>query len=1187
MAYTDINSEDRLVQETFAEHLAQQLGWESVYAWNSETFGPDSLLGRASTSEVVLVRDLRAALLRLNPGLPAAAIDEAVAALTTHDHTRSLVQHNRAFHGLLRDGVPVSWRDAAGQSRQTQARVIDFDDPLNNRFMVVRELKMTGLRTPNYNRRADLVCFVNGLPLVFIELKAVYVNIRAAYEGNLKDYLDENVIAHAFHHNAFIVVSNGSSARYGSITSEWEHYAEWKRLAEADKGSVAAEVLLNGMLDRGRLLDLLENFILFDESRAGAARKVVARNHQVLGVNLAVGAVQKQEDLKARLQPGERLRHSLVSIPLDEPAVDKKLMGEAANEPALVALHAAEPPAAGLKAPEATREISLIERAHLDLGRLGVVWHTQGSGKSYSMLFFAEKVRRKLPGNFTFLLMTDRNDLDTQIHKTFVGCGVADDATPRAESGEALRTLLGQNHRYVFSLIHKFNQDVDPKQPYSERDDIIVISDEAHRTQSGRMARNMRIALPNAAFIGFTGTPLFKHDQITRRIFGGYVSRYDFKRSEQDGATVKLVYENRGEKLGVAHKDLNDRIAAAIEKADLEPDQQAKLQKLLGQDYEVITADERLAKIANDFVEHCAARWEAGKALLVCIDKVTCGRMLKLAQPLWLAKAGSVRLAAADKMVEIGAATDAELRQQLHAQRDRLLAQAQWLDETILGLIVSEAQGEVAEFNRWGFDIIPHRALMKKGFETPDGQRVDVESAFKNPQHRFRVAVVCAMWLTGFDVECLSTLYIDKPMKAHTLMQAIARANRRFAGKDFGLVVDYNGMLGSLRAALAMYALGDDAAGAAEIVAPLKDRVVALDVAITEAESFLRGLGFEPNRLTGATGWVRIAALADAVEAINAAGRIDKPVDATVTAADASTSGDVKRGAGLADLPKGADHARQRFEILARAIFQRFKALVTEPTVHLYAERHDNIEAIYKKLGEKCDTADVTELLKALHRIVNEAITTESPGADQARGLTVDLSRIDIEKLQAEFAKKVKHKATAIEDIRKLVERKLVLLLARNPQRMNFDIRYREIVAQYNLDKDRATVEETLAKLLALSQSLDDEQRRAAREGLSEDELAIFDLLEKKTLTGTERERIKQSSRDLLAELQRIITPLDQWTEKEQTRAEVETHILDSVFVLPEPPYSQADKDAMAKLLYEHVWQQRMGGRFGQEGRVG
>jgi type I restriction enzyme R subunit len=444
MAYTDVNSEDHLVQATFAAHLENELGWESVYAWNHETFGPDGTLGRKDTRDVVLVRDLRAALVRLNPELPQAAIDDAVAALTQHDPTRSLVQHNRGFHALLRDGVPVHWRNGAGQMRQTQARVIDFRDPLNNRFLAVRELKITGLRTPGYNRRADLVCFVNGLPLVFIELKAVYINVRQGYEKNLRDYLDETVIAHAFHHNAFIVVSNGDAARYGSVTSGWDHCAEWKRQDEADTGSVAAQVLLDGMLARSRLLDLLENFIVFDESRAGAVRKVVARNHQVMGVNRAVAAVVRQEALKAQYPPAERLRHKVVTIPLAEPrAVDADAMGDAANAASMTVVHVADSVTPG----RAPREITLIERVHPDLGRLGVVWHTQGSGKSYSMLFFAEKVRRTVPGNFTFLLMTDRNDLDSQIYKTFLGCGVVPPSTPRAESGEALRELLQQNHR--------------------------------------------------------------------------------------------------------------------------------------------------------------------------------------------------------------------------------------------------------------------------------------------------------------------------------------------------------------------------------------------------------------------------------------------------------------------------------------------------------------------------------------------------------------------------------------------------------------------------------------------------------------------------------------------------------------------------------------------------------------------
>ena len=1133
MAVTPINSEDRLVQATFAEHLKQMLGWDSIYAWNQETFGPNGTLGRADTKEAVLTRDLRAALGRLNPDLPASAVENALRELTVYDVSRSMVQHNRDFYRLLRSGVPVEYRDAQGRLKSARARVIDFDNaPGSNRFLAVRELKLTGIRTPNYNRRADLVCFVNGLPLVFIELKAVYKNIREGFDNNLSDYMDENVIAHAFHHNAFLIVSNGDRARYGSITSEWGHFAEWKRHDEADKGSLEAEVLLNGMLAHDKLLDIIENFILFDDSKPGATRKVIARNHQVLGVNRAVASVARQEELKQEFPSERRLRYRVVELPLESriPAENESVAGRA---------EAASP-----FIPEGPVEI--IERAHPDLGRLGVFWHTQGSGKSYSMAFFAEKVRRKLEGNFTFLLMTDRNDLDSQIYKTFIGCGIADDKTPRTASGDDLERRLKENHRFVFSLIHKFNKDVDPKQPYSERDDIIVISDEAHRTQAGRLARNMRLALPNASFLGFTGTPLFKQDELTRRIFGDYVSRYDFKRSEEDGSTVKLVYDNRGEKLGIAPTDLNDRIATKIEEADLDPDQMALLDKLLGQDYEVITADERLEKIAADFVEHCATRWQSGKSMLVCIDKVTCARMLQLIVPRWQAKAADVRSATEAKRGEAEAASDESVRVALAQKAVELAAQADWLDETIVEIIISDAQNEVADFKKWGFDIIPHRARMKQGFQTADGQRVDVETAFKNPDHPFRVAIVCAMWLTGFDVECLSTLYIDKPMKAHNLMQAIARANRVYPGKDFGLIVDYNGMLKSLREALAQYALGDDGEGGTEIVVPIEERLQALIEAIEATEAHLRGLGFDPAVLIGSTGFARIKGLKDAVEV-------------------AYTS----------------DEAKRRFEILARQVFVRFKALLMEPSAFAYAERHDNIEAIYKKLAERRDTADVTELLKELHRIVNEAIRTQAPGGDQADGLTFDLSQIDMEKLRDEFANKVRHKATALQDIREIVEQKLAEMLTLNPSRMDYQQRYEEIVAGYNREKDRVTIEETFRRLTELMHELDDEQKRAVQEGLNEDELALFDLLKKENLGRTERERVKQSSRDLLTAIKARLAVLDRFWEKEQTKAEVRVFILDEVFAnLPTPPFTVQDKEAVATEVYDHVWQQAVSGDF-------
>ena len=449
------------------------------------------------------------------------------------------------------------------------------------------------------------------------------------------------------------------------------------------------------------------------------------------------------------------------------------------------------------------------------------------------------------------------------------------------------------------------------------------------------------------------------------------------------------------------------------------------------------------------------------------------------------------------KRMEAESAADEVDRAKILEEADKLTAQVAWLDETSVEIIISEAQNEVRDFARWGFDIAPHRALIKRGFDTVNGKRIDVETAFKNPKHRFRVAIVCAMWLTGFDVECLGTLYIDKPMKAHTLMQAIARANRVYPGKDFGLIVDYNGVLRSLREALAQYALGDDGDDGddgEEIVEPVEERVQALIEAIEATEGHFRGLGFDPATLIDSTGFDRIRGLSDAVEAVYS-----------------------------------SDEAKRRFELLSRQVFKRFKALLMEPSVYQYAERHDNIEAIYKKLSEHRDTADVTALLKELHRVVNEAIRTQAPGDDQAEGLTFDLSEIDMEKLRDEFAKKVRHKATALQDIREIIEQKLAEMLARNPTRMDFQQKYEEIVADYNREKDRVTIEETFRRLTELVEGLDAEQKRAVEEGLSEDELAVFDLLKRDDLARTDRNRVKQASRDLLASIKARLDKLDRF----------------------------------------------------------
>lgn len=1143
MAITNINGEDRLVQATFADHLQDHCGWESVYAFNTETFGPTGSLGRSHEKDVILAPDLKAAISRLNPDLPDHVKKQAFEKITQVDFSRTLVQHNQTFYDYIRGGVPVTWRDpATDEERNERAKVIDFADGEtagvpNNRFLAVRELKVQGLGVPHYNRRADIVCFVNGLPLVVIELKAVYRNIRQGFDDNLTDYMSPTSINHLFHHNVFLVVSNGDRAKYGSITSKWEHFAEWKRNDEKQKGELDAKFLLDGMLERRRFLDIVENFILFDASRPDGVRKIVARNHQVLGVNRAVASVFKQEELKERFPIQERLRYRMVTVEMPERTT------ETSDDP-LEYEHTADATMNVREASPRTMELPLVERAHPDLGRLGVFWHTQGSGKSYSMAFFAQKVRRKVPQSFTFVVMTDREDLDDQIFRTFVGCGVANEKTPRAGSGDELKELLQQSHRFVFSLVHKFNKDVKPDEPYSESDNIIVMSDEAHRTQAGKLARNMRLALPNASFIGFTGTPLFKRDHLTRRIFGSYVSKYDFKRSQEDNSTVRLVYENRGEKLGLARLDLNDRIAEKVAEADLDQDQTRLLEKLLGQDYEVITADDRLDKLADDFVEHCSMRWQSGKAMLVCVDKITCGRMLERIKPRWQRRINELKAQVPIAEAQVAATSDPGLREKRSEELADLRARIAWMESTIIAINISEAQNEVRDFARWGIDIVPHRDLIKRGFTDASGKTLTLEDAFKKPEHPFRVAIVCAMWLTGFDVECLSTLYIDKPLKAHTLMQAIARANRVYPGKDCGVIVDYNGMLKSLRKALAQYAVGDDdATPPDEIAEPIENLVASLIDALEVVEGFLLELGFDVSRFVGATGFNRIEVIKDGVNAVCA-----------------------------------TDETRRRFEIMARELFNRFRALVTEPSIYTYAERHDNIEAIYKKLDEKRDTADVTALMKELHRIVNNAIRAAGPGEDHAEGLSIDLSEVDFEKLKEEF-KRVPRRNIALRDIRDVIEQKLQAMITTNPLTMDYYRRYQEIIADYNREKDRTTVEQTFAALIALAESLDAEQQRTVEEGLTTEELAIFDLLKRDKLSQKDREKVKQASQSLLASIRELLAPMEHWTRNAQTQAEVETSILDWLFeTLPRPPFNDEETNELAGRLYEHVWQQSEAG---------
>jgi len=1061
-------TEDILVQKTTADYLEKVLGWESIYAYNKEDFGPDSLLGRSSDREVVLVRSLRKKLVELNPGLPDEAFDDAVRQITSSTMTQSLIAINNEKYDFHRDGVQVAFKNDKDERVRQRLKLFDFDNPENNDFLCVREFWIRG---ELYRRRADIIGFVNGIPLLFMELKNVSKDIRAAYEQNFKDYLD--TVPHLFHHNACVILSNGIDGKVGSVTSKYEHFHEWKRLAEDQPGIVNMETLLKGVCEKGNLIDLIENYILFDDS-TGKTKKILAKNHQFLGVNRAIEAVKDR---------------------------------------------------------------------HNRNGKLGVFWHTQGAGKSYSIVMFTRKVHRKLGGNYTFLILTDRDDLDTQLYKTFAGCSVVDnDRDPcRASSGTHLKALLGEHKSHVFSLIQKFNQEVDSSQAYNTRDDIIVITDEAHRTQYGTLALNMRNALPNASYMGFTGTPLFKDDEITRKVFGDYISTYDFQRAVEDNATVPLYYDARGDKLGVAIGDLNERLAAKLEELEIDDiDTQQRLEQELKRDYHIITSETRMDQVAKDFVTHYSTSWETGKAMFVCIDKVTCVRMYNKIQKYW-----------DEYILKLERSTGylSDDQEELYHER-----QITWMRETRMAVVVSEEQGEVEKFRKWDLDIRPHRKLVKEGIDLPESmrekpkfrnmQRLDLDDAFKEEEHPFRVAIVCAMWLTGFDVPSLSTLFLDKPLKAHTLMQAIARANRIHEGKNNGMIVDYCGILKNLRKALATFAgTGDDGrdggSGGDEPAKPEEQLLADLSEAISMVRSFLDEKKAPLENIITQTGFARNGAILAAKEVANE-----------------------------------NDETRKRFEIMCRIVFKLFKSCLTIEGINDYRGEYGAINIIYKSLQKDKEKADISDIIRQLHEVVDSAIDVQ-PEESAEEDQIYDISKIDFERLKKEFERS-STKNTTVQNLKTAIEQRLMQLLKQNPLRTNFQKHYEDIVAEYNNEKDRVTIEKTFEALLIFVDEMTEEQSRAVREGLDEESLALYDLILKPDLSSKDIKYLKSIAVNLLMTLKTEKLQIDHWRDKEATRDSVRLVIRDYLWSdetgLPVDSFTEDEVKSISKEVFQHIF---------------
>jgi type I restriction enzyme R subunit len=1034
------------IEQALLQRLQHQCGFDALNCYTAQPDDPNDGSGRSDKREVVLAGRLRAALERLNPQAPPQAVDQALAELLLPRTAMSLVAANREMDNLIRDGVPVTYKPETGpqvgQAVTERLRVIDFDapDPRDgrNHYLAVTQLWVRG---EHGYRRPDMLLYVNGLPLVFVELKNSNVKLRAAFEDNLTTYKSE--IPQLFTANALCLLSNGIETKLGSITAQWEHFFNWLRVDDEkevlDRTAIAAQGLsveraVLGLLKPDRLLDYVENFCVFYRE----TQKVIAQNHQFLGVNNAFAQFQHRRELK---------------------------------------------------------------------GKLGVFWHTQGSGKSFSMVFYTRKIFRKLTGNFTFVIVTDRDDLDGQIYRNFLHTGVVapkDDVRPR-DSGK-LREMLGKNKRVVFTLIQKFRYDKGRDYPLlSDRDDIVVIVDEAHRTQYAGLAENMRAGLPYANFLAFTGTPLLGKERKTNAWFGDYVSEYNFQQSVEDGATVPLFYEKRVPEVLIQNDDLSEEFAEILEDENLDPQAQEKLEKRFAQEMEVVKREDRLDTIARDIVYHFPRRGYLGKGIVISVDKFTAVTMFDKVQALWKAelKALNGRISTTKNDVE----------------RQRLKRLKTWMGAAQMAVIVSEEAGEDEKFAMKKLDIKPHRQRMN----ALDAHGHDIEFNFKDPEHPLQLVFVCAMWLTGFDAPTVSTLYLDKPMQGHTLMQTIARANRVTSheilgvAKRHGEIVDYYNVFRRMKKALKDYAAGPE-----DEELPVQDKsqlFALLDEAIEQGLAYCHSQGVPLHEALG--------------------------------------RGDVftKLGQfnGFANTLLASEEQRKSFNVYESTISSLYEACKPE----VLDQKKGRVVSAFQYLRGVMDSiveqGDIDSAVQRIEALLDASVVVDNTEAFSVkefeaqyeivrRGKAWDLGKVNVEKLREEF-KKAPFKNIEIADLQSFLQRKLAEMLAQNSTRGDFLQRLQNVIDAYN--SGATSTENYYEELTAYAQELKEEAERHIREGLTEDELELFDLLKKDALTQEETLRVKLAAKHLLRRLvdEHPKVLVQNWHQSAQTQKQVRAEI--------------------------------------------
>ncbi len=997
--------------------------------------GPDLAPGEAaaerdSFGDVVLIGRLRDAIDRLNPKIPAEARDEAFRKVLLTD-SPSLVANNRKFHHMLRDGVEVEYQRGDGSIAGDRARLIDFDDPANNDWLAVNQFTIV---EGQHNRRPDIVVFVNGLPLGVLELK------NAANEGatiwnafhQLQTYKQQ--IPSLFHFNELLIVSDGLQARIGSLTANQEWFKIWRTVdgnAAAPKSILELEVLVRGVFEKERFLNLLQNFIVFEEdSDSDRIHKIIGGYHQYYAVQQAVEA----------------------TVTASRPEGDR---------------------------------------------RCGVVWHTQGSGKSFSMLFYAGQIiLHPAMNNPTLILLTDRNDLDDQLFGQFQRCHELLRQKPvQAEDREHLRKLLKvASGGVVFTTIQKFApEEKGERMPLlSDRRNIVVIADEAHRSQYDLidgLARNMRDALPNASFIGFTGTPIEQTDANTRAVFGEYVSIYDIQQAVIDKATVPIYYESRIAKLSLNEAEL-PKVDSEFEEITEgeEEDRKQKLKTKWAALEALVGSEKRIRLIAEDLVQHFERRLEAmdGKAMVVCMSRRICvdlhNELIKL-RPDWASAEGDD--------------IEAEKKQ-----------------STVVKIVMTGSADD-------GADWQPHirSKLRRKALAT----------RFKDTKDPFRIVIVRDMWLTGFDAPCLHTMYADKPMRGHGLMQAIARVNRVFRDKQGGLIVDYLGLADQLKQALATYT---ESGGQGS---PIIDTAQAVAVLLEKYEVCCDLMhGFDWSKWMTGTSAERLSLLPAGQEHVlqqeDGKARFTKVVT------------DISRAFALCAAHDVA--IRLRDDI---AFFQAVRSALVKPS------------------GERKTQEDLDH---AIRQLVSKAITAEDEIIDVFTA--AGIKRPDISILSDKFLAEVrglKHKNVAAELLAKLLKDEIKQRGQRNvvQSRAFSEMLQKTLTAYHN----RAiATQEVIDELIQLAKEMQAATQRGEDLGLNEDEICFYDALamNESAVQAMGNDELKVIAAELVTNVRQSAT-ID-WTVRESARAKIRVMVRR---ILKKHGYPPDLQDEATKLVLEQA----------------